>query len=202
MHPAARAHVLHSQSRGHGSKRESRTLDVGDFKRAILSFGEVAPTAIAALSKLLTTRTFRKDEWLLRGGDRAQFLFFITRGLVRELYVDGAGVEHTRTFLREGSFTGSLVDLISENPRSPGSRRWNVRRLWPSPTPDPRRCAISTHPCNVRLAGLWRRYTSERLAANISSRQCRLASDTSSGFRTGARSTRASVGATSLHIWA
>ncbi len=42
--------------------------------------------------------------------------FFITRGLVRELYIDAAGAEHTRTFLAEGFFTGSLVDLISRSP--------------------------------------------------------------------------------------
>ena len=63
-----------------------------------------------------TPRTFRKGEWLLRGGDRAQLLFFITQGLVRELYIDSAGTEHTRVFLAEGHFTGSLLDLISRNP--------------------------------------------------------------------------------------
>ena len=35
---------------------------------------------------------------------------------MRELYIDAVGAEHTRTFLREGSFTGSLVDLISNKP--------------------------------------------------------------------------------------
>ena len=58
----------------------------------------------------------QKDEWLLRGGESARWSFFIARGLVRELYVDAAGAEHTRTFLTEGCFTGSLVDLISGKP--------------------------------------------------------------------------------------
>jgi CRP-like cAMP-binding protein len=116
MHPAARAHALHSEARNSESRRESEAPGAGDATRGFLGFSEVAPAAVAALSNLLTSRAFQENEWLLRGGDRAQFLFFITRGLVRELYVDAAGSEHTRTFLGEGSFTGSLVDLISRRP--------------------------------------------------------------------------------------
>ena len=113
MHPAARAHVSHS---GTGNDRERKILDAQDVKRSLSRFSEVSPVALDALVRLLTPRTFQKDSWLLRGGDQAQFLFFITRGLVRELYLDAAGTEHTRTFLTEGSFTGSLVDLISLRP--------------------------------------------------------------------------------------
>ena len=116
MHPAARAHVSHSETRNRERHGEPRTLDADDLARSLLGFGEVAAAAIAALAALLTARAFQKDDWLLRGGERAQFLFFITRGLVREFYIDAAGAEHTRTFLKEGSFTGSLVDLISGRP--------------------------------------------------------------------------------------
>src|SRR6516162_11776894 len=107
MHPAARVHASHSEIRNCEPHAEPKTtLDAGDLTRSILKFSEVTPAAIAALAGLLTPRTFQKDEWVLRGGDTAKFLFFITRGLVRELYVDSAGKEHTRTFLGEGSFTG------------------------------------------------------------------------------------------------
>jgi CRP-like cAMP-binding protein len=116
MHPAARAHVLHSGTANSESDGGRRTLDANDLTRSLSRFGELAPAAIAALPSVLTPRKFQRDKWLLRGGDRAQFLFFIRRGLVRELYIDAAGAEHTRTFLREGSFTGSLVDLISGRP--------------------------------------------------------------------------------------
>src|SRR5262249_37434343 len=52
----------------------------------------------------------------LRAGDRAEHCFFVARGLVRELYVDDAGKEYTRTFLGEGDITGSLLDLLSRAP--------------------------------------------------------------------------------------
>src|SRR5215467_7989549 len=113
MHPAARAHVPQPEAESSEEHRKRKTLNAEDLARSILKFSEVTPAAIDALAALVAPRTFKRGDWLLRGGDRAQFLFFITRGLVRELYIDAAGAEHTRTFLREGSFTGSLVDLIS-----------------------------------------------------------------------------------------
>ncbi len=114
MHPAARTHLSRPESPP--LERATKALDTDDFARSISRFGEIVPAALAGVVALLTPRTFEKDECLLRGGERAQFLFFITRGLVRELYIDAAGAEHTRTFLREGSVTGSLVDLLSRGP--------------------------------------------------------------------------------------
>jgi CRP-like cAMP-binding protein len=104
------------ESRNRGRPCESRPRDIDRLVAVIRRFSEVSPSAVAALTGLVSRRVFPKDEWLLRGGDRAQLSYFITRGLVRELYIDAEGAEHTRTFLAEGSFTGSLVDLISQKP--------------------------------------------------------------------------------------
>src|SRR5215475_4930250 len=60
MHPAARAHVLHSETRNSKAHRESRTLDAGDLTRTLHRFSEVEPAATAALAKMHTPRTFRK----------------------------------------------------------------------------------------------------------------------------------------------
>jgi CRP-like cAMP-binding protein len=111
-HPAESAYQLLVKSDGNAG----RLLDAADLIRTISQFSELSAPAAAAVSALLTPRTFRKDEWLLRGGERAQWLFFIARGLVRELYIDAAGGEHVRTFLAEGGVTGSLVDLLSQQP--------------------------------------------------------------------------------------
>ena len=116
MHPAEIAYQLLVKADGRESVDTRRLLDTGDLIRSISTFSELSAAAAAAVSALVTPRTFKKDEWLLRGGDRAQWLFFIARGLVRELYIDAAGAEHVRTFLAEGGVTGSLVDLISQHP--------------------------------------------------------------------------------------
>ncbi len=47
---------------------------------------------------------------------RAEWLYVIADGLVRELYVTAAGDEHTRVFASAGGVTGSLLDLPSGAP--------------------------------------------------------------------------------------
>jgi CRP-like cAMP-binding protein len=74
-----------------------------------------APT-VSALERLAVRRTFPKGGWLLEGGDRADWLFLLTRGLVREFYVTEAGLEHTRAFIDTGAITGSLLDVLSGEP--------------------------------------------------------------------------------------
>jgi CRP-like cAMP-binding protein len=84
--------------------------------RAFRFLAPVPDAAIARLAAVTVRRSFARGEWLLRGGERAQSCFLIVRGLVRELYVDADGVEHTRTFMPEGTVTGSLLDLLSGEP--------------------------------------------------------------------------------------
>lgn len=76
----------------------------------------MSDAAFAALSPLVEPRAFAAGEYLLAAGDRAEWCHFIARGLVRELYIDEAGQEHTRSFLAEGQVTGSLLDLLSGAP--------------------------------------------------------------------------------------
>src|SRR5215471_7048294 len=108
---------MHSTAPTRASAMEARYREaVPDLMRALAQLGEIEPAASTAFAELLSPREFARDEWLLRGGEKARLCYFIARGLVRELYTDGAGVEHTRTFLTEGCFTGSLVDLLSGVP--------------------------------------------------------------------------------------
>jgi CRP-like cAMP-binding protein len=74
---------------------------------------DISAEAQAAVQSLYVTRAFAAGEFLLRAGERAVWCFAIARGLVRELYVDEDGVEHTRAFMREGEITGSLLDLLA-----------------------------------------------------------------------------------------
>lgn len=76
----------------------------------------VSEPALGALVAIATRRSFPRGSWLLRAGERATSAFLVTRGLVRELYVDDAGAEHTRVFVAEGHLTGSLLDLLSGAP--------------------------------------------------------------------------------------
>lgn len=71
---------------------------------------------LGRLTTLLQPRRFNASAWLLEAGQRAQWGYFIVEGLVRELYIDAQGEEHTRAFAAAGQFTGSLLDLLSGQP--------------------------------------------------------------------------------------
>lgn len=81
--------------------------------RAIAPLGDEPLRRLAAAT---TVRRFDTNAWLLRGGDRAELCFLLTKGLVRELYVAEDGGEHTRSFVAEHQLTGSLLDLLSGAP--------------------------------------------------------------------------------------
>ena len=84
--------------------------------RALVRFGPVSAEALAAWSARTTERRFDARSFLLRAGERAQWCFLLVSGLAREYYVDESGAEHTRSFIPEGSATGSLLDLLSDGP--------------------------------------------------------------------------------------
>jgi CRP-like cAMP-binding protein len=90
----------------------SRAAQLALFRRRI----PIGDAAFAAFAPLLEPRTFAAADFLLAAGDRAEWCHLVTRGLVRELYIDEAGEEHTRSFLAEGQVTGSLLDLLSGEP--------------------------------------------------------------------------------------
>ncbi len=91
-------------------------LFCGNLKATLSQFGELTAEAESSFNALLRERKFSRGEWLLRAGEVAEWSHFIVRGLVREFYVASDGAENTRSFIAEGKFTGSLVDLISGQP--------------------------------------------------------------------------------------
>jgi CRP-like cAMP-binding protein len=86
------------------------------FAALVLGLAPIGAAALAAIEALMLSRSFDAGALLLRAGDRAEWSFFIHRGLVREFYVGERGEEHTRSFLAQGELTGSLLDLLSAGP--------------------------------------------------------------------------------------
>jgi CRP-like cAMP-binding protein len=83
------------------------------------AFDRISPLtdeAWAAIEPLASARFVTAGQHLLRSGEQATRIIFITRGLLREYYLDGAGHESTRRFCREGELTGSLADLLAGGP--------------------------------------------------------------------------------------
>lgn len=84
--------------------------------RVLRVFAEPTEGAVDALVQHAHVRHYGRGDYLLRGGERATHVMAVLEGLLREHYVDAHGVEHTRSFVREGEVSGSLVDLLSGRP--------------------------------------------------------------------------------------
>lgn len=76
----------------------------------------ISDPAAEALVALLEVRDVAPSAWLLQAGQTAKWGYFVVDGLVRELYIDEQGEEHTRAFAEAGQFTGSLLDLLTGQP--------------------------------------------------------------------------------------
>jgi CRP-like cAMP-binding protein len=76
----------------------------------------IPASALDALAAIAVRRSLARGDYLLRGGQQAELAYLVVTGLVRELYLTDAGVEHTRAFAGEGQFSGSLRDLMSTGP--------------------------------------------------------------------------------------
>lgn len=119
---------------------------------------QIAPLDPADLADVLAfsrPRELARGGYLLRGGERATHVGVVLHGLLREFFVMNDGTERTKAFIRESQITGSLADLLSNQPsrafiraeepvrmlildfehvrrlseRSPAWARWNMRML-------------------------------------------------------------------------
>ncbi len=94
------------------------TTDLNALRQALDRINPLTHEAWTAIEALASVRSVAAGQHLLRAGERASRAFFVKRGLLREYYVDGAGRESTRTFCKEGGFSGSLADLIARGTAS------------------------------------------------------------------------------------
>lgn len=72
--------------------------------------------AWAAVKSLATTRRVAAGEHLLRAGEVSKRILFVISGHLREYYVDINGKQSVRRFCRKGEFSGSLADLLTQQP--------------------------------------------------------------------------------------
>jgi CRP-like cAMP-binding protein len=86
------------------------------LRDALPGAGAWPPMVLEALAGLAEWRSFDAGAHLLQAGQRAERVFLIVRGLVREYYLAADGAEHTRAFVAEAGLTGSLRDLLSAAP--------------------------------------------------------------------------------------
>src|SRR5260370_20605475 len=91
-------------------------MQPADVSRALDELWPLGSAACRALTAISTWREFASGAYLLEAGRRAEWMFLVERGLVREFYLGESGEENTGTFIVRGQVTGSLLDLLSGQP--------------------------------------------------------------------------------------
>jgi CRP-like cAMP-binding protein len=90
--------------------------DLAVLARALRRLEPFDDDAIALILPKLRARTLRRGEYLLREGQVAGEIVLVVSGLLREYFLLADGTQRTKAFVEEGSFSGSLADLLSGGP--------------------------------------------------------------------------------------
>ncbi len=71
-----------------------------------------------AFMKICTPLCIDKHDYICRANELQKHFFFVTAGLLRVYTIDEKGVEYNKTFFEEGTFPGSMVALLKDEPSS------------------------------------------------------------------------------------
>lgn len=72
----------------------------------------VGGNEIASIIENCETRVFKKDQFLLREGERCKHTFYVERGLLRQYSIDEKGKEHILNFGPENWFIGDRASVF------------------------------------------------------------------------------------------
>jgi len=86
------------------------------FKRIVDQIVSVPEDEWNHFVQYLSTRTFEKNDYLVRAGDVVNNFYFISKGLVRFFYCTEDGKEFNKHFAMENGFAGSFHSLILQEP--------------------------------------------------------------------------------------
>jgi CRP-like cAMP-binding protein len=116
---------------GAGDGVTSRDVEI--YGRAIRALVPLTEASLAEGLRLARARTMPKGALFLRPGARATEVAVVTDGWLREFFPFPDGTERTKAFVFEGEGTGSLADLLEEEPSRAGIVAEEEARLlcWP-----------------------------------------------------------------------
>ena len=92
-----------------------RALSQADMRQVLSALAPVDGAAWQALEALLGSVTWKKDEHLVRTGERVRYAHFLVEGIVRVYHAHG-GTEYNKTFFVPGMFPTLLTALLTNEP--------------------------------------------------------------------------------------
>ena len=86
------------------------------FERYISAKATLTDQDLCLIRSLSVEKTIAKREFVLREGEIARYIFFITRGLLRLLRTDDKGNEYILRFATENSWLSDRESYVTGNP--------------------------------------------------------------------------------------
>lgn len=83
-----------------------------DFKKFLQAYAEVTDEELLLLLDNLLFREYKKEQFLLRKGQRCKNAFYVQEGLLRFYSIDARGKEHIIQFAPEGWFIGDRSSIF------------------------------------------------------------------------------------------
>lgn len=82
------------------------------------NYGKLSGSSRVALTAIMSAKTFKKNEFLVRAGQYTQTIALVTQGLFSQFFTTDKGDIIIKRFFPEGYFCASLSALLSGTPSS------------------------------------------------------------------------------------
>lgn len=86
------------------------------FKKYLTSHLDVDETEVLSIVENCTTKTIKKDQFLLRANEQCKHTFFVESGLLRQFSIDEKGKEHILLFAPENWFVSDRESTYFNQP--------------------------------------------------------------------------------------
>lgn len=87
-----------------------------ELSRQLLERTQVPPAEWEIFSRAFQRVDCQKGDQLLAPGDKAQFIYLVTEGVLRNYFLDEKGKEFTKTFRGPGGLIGPYAEILAQLP--------------------------------------------------------------------------------------
>ena len=100
---------------GHGIGH-SKGIVLQRLRQTIEQFSPITDAAWQEMLGLYQRKTLAPEQYFMAAGEKATSIAFVISGALREYFITSEGKEFNKAFIFEGDTTGSLFDLLTQEP--------------------------------------------------------------------------------------
>lgn len=95
---------------------EAMNCELAQLRQVIEQLSPISDEAWQEMASLFTPLSLNAEQYFISAGQQASSIAFVTSGAMREYFITLEGKEYNKAFIFKGDGTGSLFDLISQQP--------------------------------------------------------------------------------------